>query len=79
MEPTALGNHFLKTLCGIHDDYVGTLQISPSVNMGYFSQELENLNYGATILEDVLTVGGSVGDVRLFGMPSSGEMMYSKG
>ena len=56
---------FLKTLCGIHDDYVGTLQISPSVNMGYFSQELENLNYGATILEDVLTVGGSVGDVRL--------------
>jgi len=56
---------FLKTLCGIHDDYVGTLQISPSVNMGYFSQELENLNYGATILEDVLTVGGSVGEVRL--------------
>lgn len=56
---------FLKTLCGIYDDYEGTLRVGPSVNMAYFSQELENLNYDATILEDVLTEGGSVGDVRL--------------
>src|SRR5699024_1407908 len=55
----------LKTLCGIYDDYSGTLRVGPSVNMAYFSQELENLNYDATILEDVLSEGGTIQEARL--------------
>lgn len=55
----------LKTLCGIYDDYSGTLRVGPSVNMAYFSQELENLNYDATILEDVLSEGGTLQGARL--------------
>ncbi|HZJ82547.1 MAG TPA: ABC-F type ribosomal protection protein [Clostridia bacterium] len=56
---------FLKTLCGIYDDYSGTIRIGPSLNMAYFSQELETLNYKATILEDVLTEGCTSQEARL--------------
>ena len=56
---------FLKTICGIHDDYSGTLRVGPSVNLAYFSQELENLNYEATVLDDVLAEGATVQEARL--------------
>lgn len=56
---------FLKILCSIYDDYSGTLKVGPSVNIAYFSQELETLNYEATILEDVLNEGATVQEARL--------------
>lgn len=55
----------LKTICGIYDDYSGSLKINPSVNIGYFSQELENLDYEATILDDVLKEGATLQETRL--------------
>ena len=56
---------FLKTICGIYDDYSGSLRINPSVNIGYFSQELENLDYEATILDDVIKEGATLQETRL--------------
>lgn len=55
----------LKTICGIYEDYSGSLKINPSVNIGYFSQELENLDYEATILDDVLKEGATLQETRL--------------
>ena len=56
---------FLKTICGVYDDYSGSLRINPSVSIGYFSQELDNLNHEATILDDVLKEGATVQETRL--------------
>ncbi len=55
----------LKILCGLYDDYSGTLRVGPSVKIAYFSQELENLNYEATILDEVLGEGATLQEVRL--------------
>lgn len=35
----------------------GTVSITPLVNIGYLSQELENLNFNNTILEEVTSIG----------------------
>ena len=56
---------FLKTICGIYDDHSGSLRINPSVNIGYFSQELENLDYEATVLDDVIKEGATLQETRL--------------
>jgi len=55
----------LKIICGLDKDFSGKLEINPSVKIGYFAQELENLNNEATILDDLLVEGHTVLEVRL--------------
>lgn len=55
----------LKTICNHFDDFAGNLNISPSVKIGYFSQELDNLNYEAAILDDVMTENVTYQEARL--------------
>jgi len=55
----------LKIICGLDEDFSGKLEISPSVKIGYFAQELDNLNSEATILDDVLIEGYTVEETRL--------------
>lgn len=55
----------LKIICGLDKDFSGKLKISPSVKIGYFAQELDNLNNEATILDDVLVEGNTVEETRL--------------
>lgn len=55
----------LKIICGLDKDFSGKLAISPSVKIGYFAQELDNLNNEATILDDVLFEGCTVEETRL--------------
>jgi ATP-binding cassette subfamily F protein 3 len=55
----------LKIIAGLDQSYSGEVTISPSVNIGYFAQELDNLDLEATILDHVLTVGASVEEARL--------------
>ncbi|HBX23288.1 MAG TPA: ABC transporter ATP-binding protein [Desulfotomaculum sp.] len=55
----------LKTICGLDQDYQGTVTINPAVKTGYFAQELNNLPYGATILDSVLTAGTTAAEARL--------------
>lgn len=56
---------FLKLICNLDREYQGTVQINPSVKIGYFDQELENVNDNATILEDVLKKGSTIQEARL--------------
>lgn len=55
----------LKTICQLEKNYRGTININPSVKIGYFAQQLENLNQQATVLEDVLTVETTAAEARL--------------
>ena len=55
----------LKIICGLDEEFSGTVNINPSVKIGYFAQELENLNNEATILDDVLIEGATVEEARL--------------
>ena len=55
----------LKIIAGLDSDYSGQVTVNPAVKIGYFAQELENLDYGATVLDDVLTAGGDVEEARL--------------
>jgi ABC-type Mn2+/Zn2+ transport system ATPase subunit len=47
---------FLKTICGF-ENFSGTIKINPSVKIGYFAQELDNLNNEASVLDGVLSTG----------------------
>ncbi|MEG6522449.1 ribosomal protection-like ABC-F family protein [Desulfotomaculum sp. 1211_IL3151] len=55
----------LKTICHLDQDYRGTITINPSVKIGYFAQELDNLHSGSTILDEVLIEGSTVEETRL--------------
>lgn len=44
----------LKILKGIDKDYTGELSVNPSLSIGYFSQELDNLNYNKNVIENVM-------------------------
>ena len=55
----------LKILCGLDKEFSGTVSINPSVKIGYFAQELDNLNNETTTLDDVLIEGSTVEEVRL--------------
>ncbi|NLU52472.1 MAG: ABC-F type ribosomal protection protein [Clostridiaceae bacterium] len=70
----------LKTICGIFDDYTGSLNISPTVKIGYFSQELENLNQNAAILDDVMVEGVTYQEARLLlaSLLFRGDDVYKK-
>ncbi len=71
---------FLKILCGLYDEYTGTLRIVPSVNIAYFSQELEDLDYESTIIEELLVKGSPIQDVRLLlaSLLFRGDDVYKK-
>ena len=56
----------LKIITNLDKDYQGTVAMNPSLKIGYFAQELSDLNSEITILDDVLTVGGvRVDEARL--------------
>lgn len=58
----------------------GNIYISPSANIGYFSQELKNLNYENTILDEIKNINKDESYVRtLLGcMLFSGEDVYKQ-
>jgi len=70
---------FLKTICGL-ESYSGTININPSVKIGYFAQELDSLHHDASVLEDVLSVGATVDDARsiLAALLFRGDDVYKK-
>lgn len=47
----------IRILLGKEKANSGTVSINPSVNIGYLSQELEDLNFNNTILEEVTSAG----------------------
>lgn len=55
----------LKIINNTDADYEGSVTVNPSVRIGYFAQELDNLNHAATVIDDVLSTGATVGEVRL--------------
>ncbi|WP_159426146.1 ribosomal protection-like ABC-F family protein [Desulfolucanica intricata] len=55
----------LKMICQLDHDYSGNIIINPSVKIGYFAQELDNLPPGSSILDEVLTQGSTVAEARL--------------
>lgn len=44
----------LKILKGIDKEYTGELSVNPSLSIGYFSQELDNLYYNKNVIENVM-------------------------
>jgi ATPase subunit of ABC transporter with duplicated ATPase domains len=71
---------FLKVVCGIDKDYGGTVAVNPSVKIGYFAQEFDNLDNDAAILDELVAVGAGVGDVRLLlaGLLFRGDDVYKR-
>ncbi len=56
----------LKMIINLDQDYQGTVTMNPSLKLGYFTQELSDLNNDTTILDEVLTRGGvRVDEARL--------------
>jgi len=55
----------LKMIVGSEKANSGTVYVPPSIKLAYFSQELENLNYNNTILEEVMSQGICRNDARL--------------
>ncbi|MGI6097234.1 MAG: ribosomal protection-like ABC-F family protein [Dethiobacteria bacterium] len=55
----------LKIIAGFEDDYSGKVSISSAVKSGYFAQEMDCLDYEATVLDEVLTVGAGIEEARL--------------
>ncbi len=51
----------LKMICGI-ENYCGTIRVNPAVKIGYFAQELDNLNGDSSVLDSVLAAGATVED-----------------
>lgn len=70
----------LRIIAGLTDDYSGEVIISPAIKIGYFAQELDNLNFRATILDDVLTAGAGVEGARLLlaSLLFRGDDVYKK-
>lgn len=55
----------LKVISKLASVEQGTFRMSPAVKIGYFAQELNNLNEQATILDNVVTDHYTVAEVRL--------------
>ena len=70
----------LKMVCGIDNQYGGELGINPSVKIGYFAQELDNLKTESTILDNCLVEGATVNEARLLlaSLLFRGEAVYKK-
>jgi ATP-binding cassette subfamily F protein 3 len=70
---------FLKTICGL-ENFSGTIKINPSVKIGYFAQELDDLNNEASVLDGVLSAGTTVEDAMsiLAALLFRGDDVYKK-
>ncbi|GAB6179696.1 ABC-F family ATP-binding cassette domain-containing protein [Desulfotomaculum defluvii] len=70
----------LKIICGLDQDFSGGVKINPSLKIGYFAQELDNLSNQSTILEEVLSVGSTIEEARLLlaCLLFRGEDVYKK-
>jgi ATPase subunit of ABC transporter with duplicated ATPase domains len=55
----------IKMLNGVDNSFKGTISINPSVKIGYFAQELDNLDYDKSILENVLYYGINHAEARM--------------
>lgn len=55
----------LRIINNIDINYEGILNVNPSVRIGYFDQELNNLDNENTVLENVLSQGINIGEARL--------------
>lgn len=55
----------LKIIAGCLADYEGKVRVSPAVKIGYFAQELDNLNPAASVLDEVLAGEAVVEEARL--------------
>jgi len=71
---------FLKILCGIDNAYEGKVTINPSVKVGYFAQELDNLREGNTVLDEALSAGGTQEEARtlLASLLFKGDEVFKK-
>ncbi|MDD3840637.1 MAG: ABC-F type ribosomal protection protein [Clostridia bacterium] len=56
---------FLKIVCGIDKNYSGSVTVNPSVKVGYFAQELDNLDSESTVLDSVLNERATAEETRL--------------
>lgn len=56
----------LRILCGIDRQYQGKLSLDPTLKIGYLSQEFDELNADATILDNVITENKSTEEIRTF-------------
>jgi ATP-binding cassette subfamily F protein 3 len=70
---------FLKTICGF-ENFSGTIKINPAVKIGYFAQELDDLNNEASVLDGVLSAGTTVEDAMsiLAALLFRGDDVYKK-
>jgi ATPase subunit of ABC transporter with duplicated ATPase domains len=55
----------LKIICGLEEDFQGRVTINPGVKLGYFAQELDNLQGELSILENVLSTETTRNEARL--------------
>lgn len=55
----------LKIIKGIDKGYDGGVTMNPSVRIGYFSQELDNLNNNNTIIDEILLMGARPDEARM--------------
>lgn len=69
-----------RILCGEDRNFDGTLTVNPSVRIGYFAQEFDNLNHETTILDEMLAVGALAQEARLLlaGLLFRGEDVFKK-
>ncbi|OPJ57840.1 ribosomal protection-like ABC-F family protein [Clostridium oryzae] len=55
----------LNIINGLDEDFSGRLSVNAGVRIGYFSQQLENLNNEQTVLENVLGYGINQTEIRI--------------
>jgi ATP-binding cassette subfamily F protein 3 len=55
----------LKIITGLDKPSSGSVKLNPSVKIGYFAQELSNLNSNSTVLDEVLASGAKMNETRL--------------
>lgn len=79
--PNGVGKStLLKIICGIDKDFRGRVIINPSVKLGYFAQELDNLRPEKTILDNCLMEDTNVNEARLLlaSLLFRGDDVYKK-
>jgi len=55
----------LKIIAGIDKDWAGEVRVNPSLKTAYFSQELDDLDYEKTVIEETMVTGVGVKEARL--------------
>lgn len=69
----------LKIIKDLDGEYEGKVVINPSVGIGYFSQELGNLNSKNNIIDEILLIGSRPDEARmLLAVLFLREMIYRK-